>query len=58
MKVKCGWCDRIIEVQFLPYANDVYICQVCKGGYEAGRFKDLVRKRIEKKEIGKDEKNM
>lgn len=49
MKVKCGWCNRIIEVRFLPYANDVYICQVCKGGYESALFKDLVKKRIKKK---------
>ena len=50
MKVKCGWCGREIEVQFMPYRNDKYICQVCKGGFEAGRFKDLVKKRIGKVE--------
>ena len=41
----------------MPYANQVYICKLCETGHEAGRFQDLVRKRIEKtKEIEKDGK--
>jgi len=48
MKVKCYLCKTPVKVDFLPMVKSEYICEPCQAGYEAGRFRDLVKKRIAK----------
>jgi len=54
MKATCKTCNREIDVENWAPMTEGYICRGCQSGYEAGRFRDLVKKRIEKTEHGPD----